>query len=92
MSNEQHNSSRVPNKHKQSYQYFNMDPVHLSVYLSVTDVTSLPQRILWERDYMVYYNRYSGNESPNCCSGRHGHLYRAIDTVTGGLQRRDRRQ
>ncbi len=43
---------------------------------------SLPQRILWERGYKVYYNAYAGNESPNCCSGRHGHLYRAIATVT----------
>ncbi len=25
--------------------------VNLSVCLSVTDVTSLPQRVLWERDY-----------------------------------------
>ncbi len=27
---------------------------------------------------LVYYNAYSGNESPNCWSGRHGHLSRAI--------------
>ncbi len=37
-----------------------------SVCLSVTDVTPLPQRILWERGYKVYSNTYSGNESPNC--------------------------
>ncbi len=51
---------------------------------SVTDVTSLPQRILWEWGYKVYYNAYSGNESPNCCSAwptwsslsRHSHSYR----------------
>ncbi len=55
-----------------------MNSVCLFVRVSVTDVTSLPQRTLWERDYKVYYNAYSGNESPNCCSGRHGHLYRAI--------------
>ncbi len=62
--------------------------VSVCVCLSVTDVTSLPQRILWERGYTVYCNAYSGNESPN---GRHGHLYRAIVTVIGGLRRRDRR-
>ncbi len=32
---------------------------------SVTDVTSLPQRVLWERGYNVYRNAYAGNESPN---------------------------
>ncbi len=73
------------------YQFFNVDPVHLCVCLYVTDVTSLPQRVLWERDYKVYHNVYSGIESPTCCSGRHGHLYRAIATVTGGLRRQDRR-
>ncbi len=36
----------------------------------VTDVTSLPQRVLWERGYNVYHNAYDGNESPNCCHGR----------------------
>ncbi len=35
--------------------------------LSVTDVTSLPQRVLWERGCNVYRNAYAGNESPNCC-------------------------
>ncbi len=44
--------------------------------LCVTDAPSFPQRVLW--DYKVYYNAYSGNESPNCFSGRHGHLYRTI--------------
>ncbi len=39
--------------------------------MSVTDVTSLPQRVLWERGYNVYHNAYAGNESPNCCRGRH---------------------
>ncbi len=38
--------------------------VNLSVCLSVTDVTSLPQRVLWERSYQVYSNAYAGNESP----------------------------
>ncbi len=52
--------------------------VCLCVCLSVTNVTSLPQCIVWERGYKVYYNAYAGNESPNCCSGRHGHLYYAI--------------
>ncbi len=32
----------------------------------VTDVTSLPQRVLWERGYNVYRNAYAGNESPSC--------------------------
>ncbi len=43
------------------------------VCLSVTDVTSLPQRGLWERGYNVYRNAYAGNESPNCwsASGQH---------------------
>ncbi len=41
------------------------------VCLSITDVTSLLQRILWERCYKVYYNAFAGNEAPNCCSGRH---------------------
>ncbi len=40
----------------------------MSVRLSVTNVTSLPQRVLWERGYKVYYNAYAGNESPNCWS------------------------
>ncbi len=44
-------------------------------------MTSLPQRVLWERGYKVYYNAYAGNESPNCCRGRHGQLYHAIATV-----------
>ncbi len=61
------------------------------MWASVTDVTSLPQRILWERGCKVYYNAYAGNESPNCCNGRHVRLYRAIATGTGGLWRRDRR-
>ncbi len=65
----------------------NVDPVRLSV----TDVTSLLQRVLSERGYKVYCNPYAGNESPNCCSGQHGHLYRLIATVTGGLRRQDRR-
>ncbi len=42
--------------------------VNLCVCLCVTDVTSLPQRVLWERGYKVYYNAYAGNESPNCWS------------------------
>ncbi len=56
--------------------------VNLSVYLCVMDVTSFPQRILWERDYKVYYNAYSGNESPNLqrptwsSLSRHSHSYR----------------
>ncbi len=33
--------------------------------LSVTDVTSLPQRVLWERGKNVYRNVYAGKESPN---------------------------
>ncbi len=49
-------------------------------------MTSLPQRILWERGYKVYYKAYAGNKSPNCCSGRHGHLYRAIATVKEGYE------
>ncbi len=66
--------------------------VRLSVYrLSVTDVTSLPQRVPWERGYKVYHNAYAGNESPTYCSGRHCHLYRAMATVIGGLGRQDRR-
>ncbi len=60
--------------------------VCLSVCLSVTDVTS-------------FRNVYSGNETTRCTitrtlgtslltgSGRHGHLYCAIATVTGGLRR-----
>ncbi len=43
----------------------------MCVRLSVTDVTSLPQRVLWERGYNVYCNAYAGNESPNCRSCRH---------------------
>ncbi len=39
--------------------------------LCVTDVTSLPQRVLRERGYNVYRNAYAGNESPNCWYGRH---------------------
>ncbi len=69
-------------------QYLNVDSMCLSVH---TDVTSLPQCVLWERDYKVYYNVYAGNESPSCCSGRHGHLYCAIATVTGGLRKHDSR-
>ncbi len=37
------------------------------VCVCVTDVTSLPQRVLWERGYNVYHHAYAGNESPNCC-------------------------
>ncbi len=52
------------------HQYYKLDrceSVCVSVCLSVTDVTSLPQRILWERDYKsIYYNAYAGNESRNC--------------------------
>ncbi len=56
----------------------------MSVCLSVTDVTSLPQCVLWERGYNAYRNAYAGNESPNCwstdvtCSAlsRHSHSYR----------------
>ncbi len=54
-----------------SYQYINVDrceSVRLSVCLCVTDVMSLPQRVLWERGCKVYYNAYAGNESPNCWS------------------------
>ncbi len=65
--------------------YINQDPVCLSVRLSVTDVTSLPQRVLWERGYNVYRNAYAGNESPKTVDA--GQLYRAIATVTGGLRR-----
>ncbi len=74
----------VQRKFEIAYQYFNVDRVCLSVCVSVTDVTSLPQRVLWERDYKVYYNAYAGNESPNSGSGRptwsslsrHSHRYR----------------
>ncbi len=44
--------------------------------MSVTDVTSLPQCVLWERCYKVskvYSNAYAGNESVGA-----GQLYRAI--------------
>ncbi len=34
-----------------NYQYFNVD----NVCLTVTDVTSLPQRVLWERGYKVRF-------------------------------------
>ncbi len=60
--------------------------VNLCVRVYVTDVTSIPQRVLWERGYKVYYNTYSGNESPTYCSGRHGHLYRATATVKEGYE------
>ncbi len=30
-------------------------------------MTSLPQRVLWERGYKVYCNAYAGNESPKWC-------------------------
>ncbi len=39
--------------------------VKLCVCVSVTDVPSLPQRVLWERGYNVYRNAYAGNESPS---------------------------
>ncbi len=42
------------------------------VCVSGTDVTSLPQRALWERGYNVYRNAYAGNESVDI-----GQLYRA---------------
>ncbi len=29
---------------------------------------------------------YAGNESPNCCSGLHGHLYGAIATYVDGYE------
>ncbi len=37
------------------HQYFNVDRVSVcvSVCLSVTDVTSLPQRVLWERGFTI---------------------------------------
>ncbi len=64
------------------YQCYIKDPV----CPSVTDVTSLPQRVIWERGYNVYHNAYTGNESPNCWSARgrhwsalisrHSHSYR----------------
>ncbi len=50
------------------YQYYKLDrckSVCVCVCLSVTDVTSLPQRVLWERGYNVYRNAYAGNESPS---------------------------
>ncbi len=43
----------------------------MSVCLRVTDVTSLPQHVLWERGYNVYRNAYAGNESPRYGYGRH---------------------
>ncbi len=43
-------------------QYFNVNTVCPSVYHGC-DVTWL-QHILWERGYTIYYNAYSGNESP----------------------------
>ncbi len=49
-------------------------------------MTSLPQRVLWERGYKVYSNAYAGNESPKTVGAVDaGQLYRAIATVTGGL-------
>ncbi len=39
-----------------------------------------------EATRFTIYTTYVGNESPNCCGGRHGHLYRAIATVTGGYE------
>ncbi len=44
----------------------------LCVRLSVTDVTSLPQRVLWEQGYNVYRNAYAGNESPSWAPTWHG--------------------
>ncbi len=35
----------------------------MCVCLSVTDVTSLPQRVLWEQGCNVYHNAYAGNEA-----------------------------
>ncbi len=52
-----------------NHQYYKLDrceSVCPSVCPSVTDVTSLPQRVLWERGYNVYRNAYAGNESPSC--------------------------
>ncbi len=47
------------------YQYFKLDRCeYVGVCPCVTDVTSLPQRVLWERGYNVYRNAYAGNESP----------------------------
>ncbi len=45
-------------------QYYKLDRCE-SVCVSVTDVTSLLQRVLWERGYNVYHNAYAGNESPS---------------------------
>ncbi len=48
------------------YQYYKLDRCEsVCVCVSVTDVTSLPQRVLWERGYNVYRNAYAGNESPS---------------------------
>ncbi len=64
----------------------------VSVCVSVCNgCDSLPQRVLWERDYKSinqYYNAYTGNESPKMWSGRR---WSAIATVTGRLRRRDSR-
>ncbi len=51
---------------------YNQDPVGVCIRMWVTDVTSLPQRVLWERGYNVYRNAYAGNESPNCWYGAKG--------------------
>ncbi len=63
----------------------------VSVCLSVTDVTSLPQRALWERGYNVYHHAYAGNESPNCRHWWSALITRHSHNFTGGLRRRDRR-
>ncbi len=58
-----------------TYQYIKLDRCE-SVCPSVTDVMSLPQRVIWERGYNVYRNAYAGNESPNWAPTRHGKIYR----------------
>ncbi len=60
----------------------------VSVCLSVTDVTSLPQRVLWERGYNVYRNAYAGNEPPNCWTwsalSHHSHSCQLQEGYEGG--------
>ncbi len=67
------------------HQYIIQDSVCVSV---CNGCDSLPQRVLWERGYIVYRNAYAGNESPKMWSGRR---WSAIATVTGRLRRRDSR-
>ncbi len=63
------------------HQYFNVGRCE-SVRVSVTDVMSLPQRVLWERGYKVYYRvrwervSYLLQWSTWSSLSRHSHSYR----------------